>query len=250
MLDGTAGDRAGAIGGGGSSASAGQPGTAGTPGAGGTLGSAGAGASPGHAGAGGATAGTGGATAGAGGATAGTSGDASADADGAGPCSPGEIASCACAPQQVGTQVCLRDKVFAACMCLWSDLAPVRDGIVGTWVGMDQPGEGGGFPVKLVFGADGHFTGHCNQAGGCPAPVLNYGSDDDSPEKTYRLNSLLPDGTAVGDIAFYFFPGDTNQGAIQSLLLSPDGQQLRFDAWAFWNAPPNLAASFDLTRVK
>ena len=68
-----------------------------------------------------------------------------------------------------------------------------------------------------------------------------------SPEKTYALRNLESDGTVTGTITIVFSPADTQQGALESLTLTPDGERLHFEFWNTWLGRIG-PWTFDLTR--
>jgi hypothetical protein len=106
--------------------------------------------------------------------------------------------------------------------------------MAGTWVGQETNPWTDAFQVRIVFGADGHYSGHCAQSS-CPAPVFYSGVDDDSPLKTYSLVDLRSDGTTLGHLVIFFGPNNTQTGDLDPLTLSADGQQLQFQFWATWS---------------
>jgi hypothetical protein len=232
---------AGAAGAAGSAGSAGHAGA----GAGGSnvVGVAGAGGGAGAAG----LTGSAGVSGVAGTGAAGSGAAGTIDRGGAQPCMPGESLSCLCPTGQVGSLVCQSNGLFGDCDCGPTEFNRVRMGIVGTWVGTDRSPWYGAFQVKLVFGADGTYSGHCGPAP-CSAPVFYYGVDDDSPAKTYWLTNLESDGTIIGWIEIYFGPGDVQRGSLEALTLSADGQHLHFEFWNTWagNYGPIV---FDLARA-
>jgi hypothetical protein len=255
---GTGGFAGGIAGQGGSGGVAGQGGvgggTAGHGGSGGgTAGHGGSGGgTAGHGGRGGGTAGhggSGGGTAGQGGFGGGTAGHGGAGGSIVPACVPGQSIACACANGQSGAQTCRPNGTYGACSCVDPEFERVQKGIVGTWVGSDDSPWKDPFQVKISFTADGHYAGHCAEPLGCPAAVFYWGVDDDSPEKTYRLRDLQAGGTVTGDIAIYFVPGDTFQGVIDALTLSPDGQQLKFEVWDQPGGDRHGPILFDLKRT-
>jgi hypothetical protein len=165
-------------------------------------------------------------------------------------CVPGSSQSCACTDGSRGAQVCLATGKFDVCVCT-NELDRIRKGMVGTWIGVHSDPWVSPFKVTIVFGANGVYTGHCAQ-GVCPAPVFYYGVDDDSPAKTYQLQSLnLGDRSASGIINIVFDAAgtDVTQGSIEEVDLSTDGSRLTFQFWATWNGRYG-PVRFDLTRIQ
>jgi hypothetical protein len=107
-------------------------------------------------------------------------------------------------------------------------LARLRRGIVGTWVGMQTNPWNAGCPTTITFEANGHYSAH---SPGESCVVFYYGSNEDSREKIYLLNDVLPTAEGEGEIAFWFGPGSTNPGELRHVFLSEDELELRFEAW-------------------
>jgi hypothetical protein len=230
---GGAGAGAGGIGGiGGTTAHAGAGGSGGVGGSGGTIGHAGAGGSGGVGGSGGTL---GHAGAGGVGGIGGVGGRAGAGGFGgsAPACVPGRSEVCGCVDGTEGAQVCQADGTFAPCMCGPTDFERLRKLMIGTWVGQETNPWTVPFQVRIVFGADGHYTAHCAQAS-CPSPVFYYGVDDDSPLKTYSLVDLRADGTGYGHIVILFGPNSTQMGDLDEVSLSADGERLQMQFWPTW----------------
>jgi hypothetical protein len=99
-----------------------------------------------------------------------------------------------------------------------------------------------GCATKIVFEANGHYSAH---SPGDECVVFYYGSNDDTPEKTYLLNDVLPTAEGRGEIVFWFHAQNTNAGELRHLVLSEDENQLRFEAWKGTYGP----LTFVLTRV-
>jgi len=170
---------------------------------------------------------------------------------GTGPrCIPGQSIGCICASGQMGAQVCQPDGTFGPCMCdvdggSWEQeqLARLRRGIVGTWVGSSSNPWSAGCSALVKFEANGHYSAHSPGDDSCL--VLYYGSNADSPEKTYVLNNVLASAEGEGDIEFWFSPGDTNRGQLRHVYLSADENVLAFEAWKEDHGP----IVFKLMRV-
>jgi hypothetical protein len=149
-------------------------------------------------------------------------------------CVPGQSMPCACASGLLGAQTCRKDGTYDACVCAdagsWEQqqFARIKQGMVGTWIGTQTNPWDEGCPTTLTFEANGHYSGH-SPADTCV--VFNYGTNDDSPEKTYQLTDVHATGEGWGEIQIYFSPGDTNQGELRHVALSPDGNLLNFECW-------------------
>jgi hypothetical protein len=82
--------------------------------------------------------------------------------------------------------------------------------------------------VKIQFEATGHYSAHSpNDA----CVVFYYGSNDDSAEKTYRLDDVLANGEGHGEIEIWFSRGVTNRGELRRVFLSADEEHLNFETW-------------------
>ena len=113
-------------------------------------------------------------------------------------------------------------------------LARFQVGMVGTWSGRATAPSTWNWTqatVDFAFDCDGHYHARCVAHDGTdPTCVaLYYGTDADSPEKTYAVSDVRADGKATGDIEVYFFPGDTTDDALNAIDLDPTGQTLSFD---------------------
>jgi hypothetical protein len=165
-------------------------------------------------------------------------------------CVPGQTGACVCANGASGIQLCLANGTFGPCSCgdidagTWEQqqLARLRRGIVGTWSGMQTNPWNSGCETKIQFEASGHYSAH---SPGDSCIVFYYGSNDDSPEKTYLLDDVLATGEGQGEIAFWFSPGNVNPGELRHVFLSDDENLLRFEAWKTGYGP----LVFTLKRV-
>jgi hypothetical protein len=179
---------------------------------------------------------------------AGTGGRTGSGGSGPPMCVPGSSQSCACINGDVGAQTCNRAGTFYPCVCN-SELRRIQAGMVGTWIGTNSNPWTSPYQVRIAFGADGSYSGHCAQ-GTCPAPVFYYGIDDDSPAKTYLLQSLNADDSAGGTIQITFDVAGANAGpgSLEEVFVSADGQHLNFEFWATWSGRYG-PVRFDLMRV-
>ena len=116
--------------------------------------------------------------------------------------------------------------------------------MVGTWMGQETNPWTVAFQVRITFGSDGHYSGHCAQTS-CPASVFYYGLDDDSPLKTYQLIDLHANGTGTGRIVSYFGPNDVTNDLLDEVSVSTDAQHLNFEFWHGQYGP----LVFNLMRV-
>jgi hypothetical protein len=236
----------GSFGVGGSYGPGGSFGVGGSIGSGGSFGVGGAIGKGGAAGAGGAI-GKGGA-AGVGGAI-GKGGAAGVGGTTIPTCIPGQSANCACASGATGAQVCRADGTYGACVCELVDagsweqqqLARIQQGIVGTWTGTQNNPWEPTCKTTFIFESNGHYSAH---SPGDYCVVLYYGTNDDSPEKTYRIDDVLANGDGAGEIILYWDAGTTNLGEVRHLALSADGHHLTFEVFNREYGP----LVFDLVR--
>jgi hypothetical protein len=151
-------------------------------------------------------------------------------------CVPRESIACACTDGHPGAQVCGLDGTYAPCVCRttsdggsWEQqqLARLRQGVVGTWVGTQtNPWQAKSCPTTVTFDESGHYAAHSPDEA---CIVFYYGSNDDSPEKIYDLNDVQADGKGSGSLAVYFAPGDVSVGVLHHVVLTDDQNQLSFD---------------------
>jgi hypothetical protein len=151
--------------------------------------------------------------------------------------------------------VCLPSGTFEACYCRGTDLRRLREGMVGTWQGVQSNPWTNPYKVGITFAADGHYSVRCAQPA-CPAPVFYWGLDEDSQQKVYELEDVTPFAprSGFGTIDVTFFPdsvvGDNSQsGTFEELGLSPDGTRLTFEFWGDWSDGKYGPLVFDLTRL-
>jgi hypothetical protein len=114
-------------------------------------------------------------------------------------------------------------------------LARFQNGVVGHWAGTATTPDGWAWSwatVEFTFFCDGHYQGRCLAAEGVdPAScvALYNGTDDDDPHKTYAIDDVRADGTAIGDIVVYFPTATTTHDILDAIDLGLDGNTLSFD---------------------
>jgi hypothetical protein len=135
-----------------------------------------------------------------------------------------------------GAQICMSNGTYASCTCASLDggnweqdkLAWVKAGIVGEWVGTTtNVWEPPCIDVTVSFGASGYSAHSPGEA----CIVFYWGTNADSPFKTYDLNDVKTNGEVYGDITLYFSGGSTVGAEIRHLILSDDKQDLTFEVW-------------------
>ncbi len=85
-------------------------------------------------------------------------------------------------------------------------LARIRAGIVGTWVGDVSNPWASPCKVRITFTSDGHYSAH-SPGDDTNCVVLYYGTNDDSPEKTYLIDDVTAAAEGVGMLEIFFSPG-------------------------------------------
>ncbi len=113
-------------------------------------------------------------------------------------------------------------------------LAALRAAMVGSWRGMTSTPWTAPYTTEVTFSADGHYRAHTVGGSG---PAFYYGTDDDSPQKTYLLDNLLANGDGSGEIEILFFAGTpTNRGLLEHVRACHNrgGDRLDFEFWAAW----------------
>ncbi len=140
------------------------------------------------------------------------------------PCVAGSTLSCTCDNGLSGTIICLPDGTYSECGCGTPALMRIRNGVIGTWTGT-ATAFGDTWPVTFTFDSYTHYSAKSLQAG---ITALYYGSDDDSPLKTYDITDVQANGDATGTIVIYFSANDTNLENLQGIELSADGSRLHF----------------------
>ena len=124
-------------------------------------------------------------------------------------------------------------------------LAQVNRGVVGNWTGTVTTPWKPVYSIDMTLFADGHYATHCVPGSPADCAALYYGTDEDSPVKTYHLSSVLTDGTLSGTLTMLFSVGTTTVDDLNQLTLSNDGSALSFQIWHLKTAGP---ISLALTR--
>ena len=99
---------------------------------------------------------------------------------------------------------------------------------MGIWSGTATFKNGTPCNTTITFTSDGHYSAH---SPGETCIVFYYGTNDDSPEKQYRIDDVTASAEGSGTIEIYFAPNDTNEGKIQKLELSADAPKLTFEVF-------------------
>jgi hypothetical protein len=120
----------------------------------------------------------------------------------------------------------------------WSDrLAPVfrfvpEAGMIGSWEGCVTTPWTSVHHVAVTFRADGTYSAVTTESlDDSSGPAFYYGTDEDSPEKLYRVNDLQDSGKGGGEIDVHFWPGNSVRDELRNTKLI--GDKLEFELFHF-----------------
>lgn len=104
-----------------------------------------------------------------------------------------------------------------------------RTGIIGRWKGVQSSDWEPTHPVELWFQADGTYHALCLEPG-CTA--LFWGTDQDAPGKTWKIDRVDSDGSASGSLWLtHGADRSPEKGTLSRVSLSEDGSYLELDLW-------------------
>ena len=143
----------------------------------------------------------------------------------------------------------------------WSDADPSAtldaaltrgtEGIVGSWRGVVTTPWTSPYEVSVTFRADGTYSARCAWSSNVCCEAFYYGTDDDTPLKRYRIDTVNSSQAVSGTDRHHLrrqrgrlLPSGY-QGNIRKLKLSPDENRMQFEFW-YDDYGPTL---FDLARV-
>lgn len=121
--------------------------------------------------------------------------------------------------------------------------ASVQKQMIGKWKGTVTTRWIPPYQVQVEFFSNGQYSARNMDPTGSPA--LYYGTDADSPTKTYEVISLDAKG-GNGNIVVLFDIGTTTLDQLKAIKLSNNNNSLTFELWHFNEYGP---VSFDLTRL-
>jgi hypothetical protein len=129
--------------------------------------------------------------------------------------------------------------------------AAAVSGIVGSWHGVVTTPWVDPYEVTAEFGADGHYSAKCIANSDDCCVAFYYGTDKDTPIKTYTIEDATLSGNVTGTIAIAFDYGtffDTPgwQGELSHVEIDADGNRARFD---FETSDGYGPVHFELERV-
>jgi hypothetical protein len=117
-----------------------------------------------------------------------------------------------------------RDEITA------SSYEDLTAGIVGTWRGCVSTPWTPMYEVTFTFNADGTYSAMTDEVlDGSRMIALYYGSDEDSPLKTYAITDLQASRLGVGQIDIYFFQKSVVRGSLRNVRLM--GDRLEFEVF-------------------
>ena len=110
-------------------------------------------------------------------------------------------------------------------------------GFAASWAGYGThplDGKPKSFPVAMVFTPAETYSAEC--LADDPACVaFYYGTDQDSPAKTYHLEAVIDDGTGVGEIQIVFDQsGGSATGTLEAITLDDELAHLHFEFVPAW----------------
>lgn len=125
-------------------------------------------------------------------------------------------------------------------------LEAIRKGVIGKWKGTVTTPWIPAYEVEMEFRGDGTYSARVvAQPEGSTTSALYYGTDAESPLKTWLLDDVKANGDAVGEIQVYFDP-TTTVDELRHLRLGEGGGTLSFEIWHFAIYGP---VRFDLVRA-
>lgn len=126
-------------------------------------------------------------------------------------------------------------------------LEAIRKGAAGKWQGTVTTPWVAPYPIEMELRADGTYSARMLSQVVGSSSALYYGTDEDSPMKTWSLDDVKANGDASGEIRIVFdVVYTTTQDEIRHLRLGGDGKTLAFDMWHFGQYGP---VHLELTRV-
>ncbi|MEO7425663.1 MAG: hypothetical protein ABI036_10780 [Fibrobacteria bacterium] len=115
-------------------------------------------------------------------------------------------------------------------------LKNLRARIPGKYAGTVTTPWAGAVPVAVEFREDGTYSAFNTETTGLPA--LYYGSDEESPERTWSLRDMNADGSGSGNLFILFEPGNTVREDLEDVMLSGDGTKLSMQFMHFGQYGP------------
>jgi hypothetical protein len=104
----------------------------------------------------------------------------------------------------------------------------LTSGMVGSWHGCVTTPWMPMYWVDLTFRADGTYSSRVGEVlDAYPVPAMYYGTDDDDPDKRWRIDDLQASGLGVGIIDIVFGGGSVNRDTISAIRVV--GDRLEFE---------------------
>lgn len=126
------------------------------------------------------------------------------------------------------------------------------DGIRGDWYGVVTTPWTPAYEVSISFAADGGYSARCLWSSNMCCLAFYYGTDDDTPLKHYKIDSVSLSGQVSGTIDIIFGTRASGYyqsgygGELEKVELDATGNRLRFEFWYDHDYGPTV---FDLQRV-
>jgi hypothetical protein len=109
-----------------------------------------------------------------------------------------------------------------------------RAGIPGRWEGLATTPWITPYRVELTFRADGTYSGRCAEFSNDCCRAFYYGTDEESPLKTYSVEDATLSGNVIGVVAIVFdhfgeLRVSNQAGDLSRIELDATGSRLRFE---------------------
>ncbi len=108
----------------------------------------------------------------------------------------------------------------------------------GRWEGLATTPWVGSYRVEITFGADGTYSGRCTEFSPDCCEVFYFGTDLDTPLKTYRVEDATLSGDVIGELVlvvhyYYSDPGEFTvsnyPGDLSHIEFDATGTRMRFE---------------------
>jgi hypothetical protein len=113
-----------------------------------------------------------------------------------------------------------------------------RSGMPGRWEGLASTPWVGSYRVEITFGTDGTYSGRCTEFSTDCCRAFYFGTDLDTPLKTYSVEDATLSGNVLGELAivvhyYYSEPNEftvfDNPGELSHIEFDAAGLRMRFE---------------------
>jgi hypothetical protein len=113
-----------------------------------------------------------------------------------------------------------------------------RSGMPGRWEGLATTPWVGSYRVEITFGADGTYSGRCTEFSTDCCEAFYFGTDLDTPLKTYSVEDATLSGNVTGELVLvvHYYYSDPNEftvssypGDLSHIKFDATGSRLRFE---------------------